>query len=93
MDEKKIEEKIEEISRAVEQKLTEFGDKLEGKIHDKKSKDAKRKGGDFAGIVLIVIGFIFLANNLNWFRWDIPLIPLLLIILGVYLIYSHRDRT
>ncbi len=92
MDEKKIEQKIDEISSRVDEKLNDIGDRLDEVFDGKKKSESHRRGGEFAGILLIVIGFIFLAQNLDWFDWDLPWFPLLLIVIGVYLIYNHREK-
>jgi len=41
----------------------------------------------FWGVVFVVVGFYWLAKSLGWLHEiDIPLFPLALVILGVYLI-------
>ena len=95
MDERKIEEKLEELSRQVEDKMREIGESVDSKfkqhLEDKELREhihsRSRRGGEFWGVILLVVGFLILADNMHWFNWDIPLIPLGMIILGVYLIF------
>ena len=95
MDEKKLEEKIEKISRRIEDKTRNLGDMVDKKIREHlDSKEAKEKDSlshrrnyEFWGIVFLVFGFIFLAENLHWIRWDMPLFPLAMIVIGFYLLF------
>ncbi len=51
----------------------------------------------FWGVVFIIVGFYWLAKSLGWLHEiDIPLFPLVLIILGVYFILrnpNHHGRS
>lgn len=60
----------------------------------KNDRSAKRTWG----IIIIAIGLLFLLNNIGWFAfhhiWHISwglVMPILLIILGMALIYSHQQ--
>ena len=97
MDEKKIEEKMEEISRKVESKMKEMGDLVDEKLKEHFSEDKthhhKRRNVNstsFWGIILIIFGIIFLADNINWIHWHLPILPIALIIVGAYLIYGGK---
>lgn len=95
MDEKKFEEKIEEIVKKVEEKIHNIGDIVDERIKEhlveKEAKNVKsnqqRRNHEFWGIILLVFGFIFLAENMNWIQWDVPLIPLAMVAIGIYLIF------
>jgi len=97
MDEKKIEEKIEEISRKVETKMKEMGDlvdeKLKEHFSDAKTHHHKQRymhSTNFWGIILIIFGILFLAKNIHWIHWNLPIFPVILIIIGAYLIYGGK---
>lgn len=112
MDEKKIEERVEQIVKDAEQRINELGDKFDEKIVEEKLKHAadrihrrveerldeakksrcSHRNSEFWGIVLIVIGFIFLADNLHWIRWSLPWIPTILIIFGGFLVFQSMQR-
>ena len=51
------------------------------------------KGNIFWGIVLVAIGFVWLGNNLDWFRYEIPWVAVGLIAGGVYLIIHNLERS
>ncbi|MBC8276937.1 MAG: hypothetical protein H8E46_01795 [FCB group bacterium] len=112
MDEKKIEQRIEEIAKNAEERIKKLGDQIEEKIVEKKLKETAEKidrkidekinperkscshrSSEFWGIALLILGFLFLADNFHWIEFDIPFWPLVMIIGGGYLIYSstHRD--
>ncbi|MBC8205196.1 hypothetical protein ISS30_06975 [bacterium] len=91
----RIEEEIERASKVIEEKAQEIGRKIESEFRGgKKSEHSERRchhsAGNFWGVVLIIFGFIFLAENLRWIDWNIPFWPLLLIVVGAYLIYDKR---
>ena len=111
MDEKKIEQRIEEIAKNAEERIKKMGDQIEEKIIDKKLKETAEKidrkidekinpgkrtcsqrSSEFWGIVLLILGFLFLADNFHWIHWDIPFWPLVMIIGGGYLIFTGSNR-
>ena len=99
------EDKFEERMRAFEKKMEAMGKKLEekgevyGKEFEEKAKAFQNKmqhnvhGNHqfFWGGVLIVVGLVWLGNNLGWFHYSIPLIPVAMIALGIFFILKHRD--
>ncbi len=60
-------------------------------ISDKQGKQNVKKGNNVFGIILIVIGLLWLLNNLgyNWAKgiW----LPAVMIIFGAYLIYKNKS--
>ncbi len=99
------EEKFEERMKTFEKKMEALGKKLEGK-GEVFGKDVEEKAKTFQhrmhhnvhgkhqffwGGVLVVVGLIWLGNNLGWFHYSIPLIPVGMIALGIYLILKHRE--
>ena len=87
MDEKQIEE-------LVETKIKDALSKVENASESISERHNRRRHNhsEFWGLILFVIGFILLARNLHWFRWDIPFWPIVLIAGGAYLIYSSSRR-
>ena len=97
MDEKKIEKKLEEISDKVEAKMKEMGDLVDKKFKehfgaDKPPRHKKKleHSTKFWGVLLIVAGLLFLLDNIRWLNWDLPIIPIVMIIIGAYMIYGSR---
>lgn|GEM_PF-1689344 len=113
MDEKKFDERLEQIikdaeekinkacdkfdDKFVEEKLKNLRDELEKKIDEKfsgrQSHKNSRRSGEFWGFILVVIGLVFLAENLRWIDWDLPFWPTALIVVGAFMIFqsSYRD--
>lgn len=89
---KRLEDRIEEIGRQVEVKGEELGKKAQTKAKDIQKEVETRPGmpSIFWGVVLILIGLIWLAGNLGLIAADIPWVPLGMIVVGVYLILKHR---
>lgn len=93
----KLEKKIEKMGEIVEKKGDEFSKKFEEKTksisqgikHGKKDKNHL-----FWGIAFLIIGFIWMAEILDWV-YNIPWMPLLIIIIGVLLIIkgSNSQKT
>ena len=47
----------------------------------------------FWGAAMVAVGFIWLAKSLGWLRGiNIPIVPLILILAGVYLVLRSQDR-
>jgi hypothetical protein len=96
MDEKIFEEKIEETTRRFEERLKDFEERLEEKFDTKYWEHRRwthsRRSGEFWGIVLLIVGFIFMAENMHWFHWDFPLIPTAMIVVGIYLLFRSFNR-
>jgi apolipoprotein N-acyltransferase len=68
-------------------------EKTEPMPEEPQKRHRKHWDSPFWGIVLIVVGFIWLGNNLHWFRIHLPIWPLVLIVIGVYLLLEHRHRS
>lgn len=87
-----FEEKIEDISRDVKAHIKELGDKLErrldAKFKEHKHHSQRRKVSTFWGLALIIFGGLLLINHLFGIDWDIPIVPLAMIVLGGYLIFK-----
>lgn len=80
---KKLEEKGGVFEKEFEKKAKAFQNKMHPKVHGKHQF--------FWGGILIAVGLIWLGNNLGWFHYSIPLIPVAMIVLGAYLILKHRE--
>ena len=77
--------------------MKDVGDLVDKKINEHfsghKAEHFKRKAEHstkFWGILLLVIGAIFLVQNLHWIDFDLPLIPILMILIGGYMIYGSK---
>lgn len=58
------------------------------------TRKSARTAGTVAGIIIIIIGIIFLLDALNlfwWFRW-IFVWPVILIIAGLLIIFALRRK-
>jgi len=93
---KKLEKRIEEIGKTVEEKGEELGKRVESRAKKIQNRFEHRECGRghslFWGIVLIVVGFVWLGNNLDWFDYDIPWVPVAMIGVGIFLIIKHWER-
>jgi uncharacterized membrane protein HdeD (DUF308 family) len=45
-----------------------------------------------AGIILLIIGIVWLLNALNVFMINVPWVPLVVIVIGISLIVNHYYR-
>ena len=88
-------ENVEEMKESAvelgeEIRSTFGGEEVEAEERDK----IHQRRRNFIGIILIVVGFLFLAANFNffwWFHWD-RLWPLLLVVVGLLIILSAWRR-
>jgi apolipoprotein N-acyltransferase len=86
-----FEKKVESIDQRVNDALKRVEEKL-GKIADEPRKMSRRRwDNSFWGIVLLLVGFFWLGNNLHWFRIHIPVWPIVLIVVGLYLLLDKRN--
>ena len=92
---KDVEKKIEELGETIGTRGEDWGKKVEKKAKafaEKVEKDGHGGQSIFWGIVLIVIGFLWLGRNLGWFLFNIPWFPLILIAVGIYVVLKYWDR-
>lgn len=92
---KRVEKRIEEVAEKVEKQGEDFGKRVESKIKDVEKEVENRTdgSGNFVwGAILIIIGVIWLGNNIGWFDYDIPWVPLALIGVGTYMILQNRGK-
>jgi len=90
-----IKENVEEIKKTA----TELGQEIrstftgeETKLEEESKIHQRRR--NFLGIILIVLGVLFLMGSLNlfpWFHWGY-LWPLILVAVGLIIIFSARRR-
>lgn len=86
-----IKESAQEFGKEVRAAFTDEGKKEEGKT-GQESDGGGRRAGIFFGILLIILGAIFLLDTFDvfwWFRWAY-LWPLLLVAIGLLIILSRR---
>jgi len=88
----KIEKAMEDLNRRIDDALKEVDQKLEDISNEPRSRKRKHWDNTFWGIVLLLVGFFWLGNNLHWFRIHLPIWPLIPIIIGLYLLLEHRGR-
>src|SRR5262245_13559551 len=59
-------------------------------------RHAKRQSQAFTGVILVVVGLLFLVDRLGWqWGWHLSfarLWPILLIVFGIGIALSHRDE-
>jgi len=89
-----LEKKLEEATARLEQRIEDLGRRLEERTSGLSRTPSERKThqreSPFWGIVLVVVGFILLANHFDWFDMRLPLIPAALMILGLFLLIENR---
>jgi len=93
---KKLEKKVEEIRKTLEEKGEGLGEKVSDKVKavDQKIGSRAHSGHSlFWGIVMIVVGFVWLGNNLGWFSYEIPWVPVVMIAVGIYLILRYLEKS
>ncbi len=56
-----------------------------------KQSSGKSSSRMYFGILLIAVGFFLLAKEMGWISMRLPIWPLLLIILGFYLLLSKKQ--
>jgi len=90
-----IKENVEEMKETAEELGREIRDTLAGEKGESEEITRIRRGRRSAlGIILILVGAIFLLGSLDifsWFRWS-TLWPLVLVAIGVLVIVSVRRR-
>ena len=81
-----IQENVQEMGERIKEAGQEFGNTISKKTEEKHSNRAF-----WFGILLILIGIIFLLKNFNFIRWfDSDLIwPLIIILIGVWLLIKR----
>jgi len=42
------------------------------------------------GVILVVVGAIWLAKDMGWIRFDLPVAPLIVLALGAWIIYKKK---
>jgi hypothetical protein len=99
--EAQFDRKLEALERRIDgavAKLEKRGEVLEKRLET----GAERLGEEFGtasgsrsawfwGLVAITVGLVWLGNNLNWFRFRPPWIPVVLIAAGIYMIISNSS--
>jgi hypothetical protein len=90
-----IDKKFEELISQVDKRFEELGKKLEDRFSYHSTTPTKPIGhrardSVFWGLALVVVGLVILANHFHWLNDDIPIIPTILILLGLFLILENR---
>lgn len=90
-----LDKKFEDLVSQVDKRFEELGKKIEDRFSYHLSGASQRKisrasGGSFWGVALVLGGIILLANHFQWLGDDIPLIPTILVLLGLYLVIENR---
>ncbi len=90
-----IRENVEEMKETASQLAEEIRSTFEKK--EGASKEAAKprpRGRDILGIILIIIGLLFLLGSFNlfwWFHWHY-LWPVILVIIGLLIIFGTRRK-
>ncbi len=90
-----LEKKVDQITTDLEKKIDQLGKSLEERIAgappaQSASKPEERGKTPLWGLALVVVGLVLLANHFEWFHLDLPMIPALLIIIGLFLVLDNR---
>ena len=89
-----VKENVAEMKEAANELASEVRSSLKREPEKREEVDRGRHGRSVLGIILVVIGIIFLVANFNpfwWFNWD-NLWPLILIVIGLVIIIGLRRR-
>ena len=93
--EEAVRENVEDIKKTAEELGREIRSTLsEGKDESEEMAKVRRSRLNILGIILIVVGLLFLLGSLNlfwWFHWG-NLWPLILVAIGILIILSARRR-
>ena len=90
---------IKENVAEIKQTATELGQEIRATFAGEEAKpeeatEVSRRRRNFFGIILIVLGVLFLMGSLNlfaWFKWSY-LWPLILVAVGLIIIFSARRK-
>ncbi|MBA7697326.1 hypothetical protein ES703_105991 [subsurface metagenome] len=92
-------EAIKENVAEIKQTATELGHEIRATFAGEETKpeettEVSRRRRNFLGIILIVLGVLFLMGSLNlfaWFKWSY-LWPIILVAVGLIIIFSARRK-
>lgn len=100
MDQKGFEKKLDEVTEKFSKTVSEGVKRVEetferGKESLKSNPEVKDRWKSFAfspsgGMILVILGFIWLLSTLGVFNH--PVFPILVIILGLYLIFKKHSE-
>lgn len=90
-----LDKKFEELVSQVDKRFEELGKRLEDRFSyhpptPPEHRSGRRFTGASGGMALILVGIVMLADHFQWLGRDVPLIPTVLVILGIYLIIDNR---
>jgi hypothetical protein len=90
-----LDKKFEELISQVDKRFEELGKKLEARFSyhaEGPSKPRAHRAHDsvFWGLALVIVGLVILANHFHWLHDEVPIIPTVFILLGLYLILENR---
>ena len=86
----KVDRIIDDVNQRVSDAMQQVNQKIDEITGKSNRKTKKQKDNTFWGIVMIVVGFFWLGNNLDWFDFNIPIWPIAIIIVGLYLLIEGR---
>ena len=90
-----VKENVEEIKGTASELGREIRSTFAGEKTGSETDDKiHRRRRNALGIILIILGALFLMGSLNifsWFRW-VYLWPLIIIAIGLIIIFSHRKK-
>ena len=97
---KKLEDTARENAEEIRQTAEELGNSLRSgnekeQASDEENIELKRRRRVVIGVIIIVVGLIFLATNFNlfwWFSWN-KWWPVTLIIAGLLIVFSRTRRS
>lgn len=90
----KLEKQMNTLRQRIEEVGRRAGDKIDEKLEHIPRRQTRRGNRDslFWGIALIVVGAVWMGKSFGMFFWGPPLLPTVLIVLGLFLIFRTRKN-
>ncbi len=82
-----LEQRLEAMGKRIDDLVERTGQRIDPTCT---RRPYQSSGRTLWGLVFVLIGFVWLANRMGWFYFDIPIAATVLIVIGLYLIVTSR---